>query len=104
MELRFQGGHSIPVHSLKLKLASSVLKDMITSTLDDQIASAAAKRRKTADGGNASGQDMPYVQVSVMQRHSIYLLVSTYYMDTVLCRLLCCAIIPISNHACMRLG
>ena len=50
IELRFQGGLSIPVHSLKLKLASSVLKDMITSTLDDQIASAAAaKMRQTRD-------------------------------------------------------
>ena len=64
MELRFQGGHSIPVHSQKLKLASSVLNDMLTATLDDQIASAAAKRRKTAEGGSAAGQDMPYVQVS----------------------------------------
>ena len=67
IELRFQGGHSIPAHGLKLKLASSVLNEMITATLDDQIASAAAKRRKTADGGSAAveGQDMPHVQVSV---------------------------------------
>ena len=72
MELRFQGGHSIPVHSLKLKLASSVLKDMITAVLDDQIASAAAKRRKTAEyGGRAAGQDMPQVQVS--QKNGIVL-------------------------------
>ena len=63
MELRFQGGHSIPVHSQKLKLASSVLKDMIHAVLEDQIASAAAKRRKTAEGGSAAEQDMPYVQV-----------------------------------------
>ena len=69
IELRFQGGHSIPVHSLKLKLASSFLNEMITATLDDQIASAAAKRRKTADGGStAAGQDMPYVQVSNRHR------------------------------------
>ena len=68
IELRFQGGHSIPVHSLKLKLASSVLKDMITATLDDQIASAASKRRKTADGSctaGSAGQDMPCLQVSI---------------------------------------
>ena len=58
------GGHSIPVHGLKLKLASSVLNEMITLTLDDQIASAAAKRRKTADGGStAARQDMPNMQV-----------------------------------------
>ena len=66
IELRFQGGHSIPVHSLKLKLASSVLKDMISAVLEDQIASAAAKRRKTADGGCGAGQDMPFVQVSIV--------------------------------------
>ena len=65
VELRFQGGHSIPIHSQKLKLASCVLKDMISAVLDDQIASAAAKRRKTADGGSTAGQDMPYVQVSI---------------------------------------
>ena len=65
IELRFQSGHSIPVHSLKLKLTSSVLKDMITATLDDQIASAAAKRWKAADGGSAAGPDMPFVQVSL---------------------------------------
>ena len=65
IELRFQGGHSFPVHSLKLKLASSVLKDMITAVLDDQIAAAAAKRRKNAEyGGRVAGQDMPQVQVS----------------------------------------
>ena len=64
IELRFQGGHSIPVHGLKLKLASCVLNEMITLTLDDQIASAAAKRRKTADGGStAARQDMPNMQV-----------------------------------------
>ena len=65
IELRFQGGHSIPVHSLKLKLASSVLKDLITAVLDDQIAAAAAKRKRTAsEGGSTAGQDMPFVQAS----------------------------------------
>ena len=65
IELRFQGGHSIPVHSQKLKLASSVLNDVITATLDEQIASAAAKRRKTAEGGSTAGQELPHVQVSI---------------------------------------
>ena len=63
IELRFQGGQSIPVHSQKIKLASSVLKDLITAVLDDQSASATAKRRKTAEGDSV-GQEMPYVQVS----------------------------------------
>ena len=69
IELRFQGGHSIPVHSLKLKLASSVLKGLITAVLDDLIASLAAKRRRTAEGGSSAVQNMPqyrpYVQVSI---------------------------------------
>ena len=69
IELRFQCGNSIPVHSLKLKLASPVLKDLITAVLDDQIASAAAKRRRTADGGSTAGQDMPHVQVSIEAIH-----------------------------------
>ena len=66
LELRFQGGHSFPVHSLKLKLASPVLKDVITSVLDDQIASAAAaKKRKISEGDSAAAgqQEMPAVQV-----------------------------------------
>ena len=69
IELRFQGGHSIPVHSLKLKLASTVLKDLITAVLDDLMASLAAKRRRTAEGGSSAVQSMPqyrpYVQVSI---------------------------------------
>ena len=66
LELRFfQGGDSIPVHSMKLKLASPVLKDLITSVLDDQIASAAAKRRKITEGDSAAAgqQDMPTLKV-----------------------------------------
>ena len=66
IELRFQGGHSIPVHSMKLKLASPVLKDLISAVLDDEIASAAAKRRRIAEGGGAvtaGQQDMPTLKV-----------------------------------------
>ena len=63
LELRFQGGHSMPVHGLKLKLASSVLKDLITAVLDDLIATAAAKRRRTAEG-SSSATELPSLQVS----------------------------------------
>ena len=68
LELRCHDGSSIPVHSLKLKLASSVLKDVIASVLDDQIASATAKRRKIAEGNSASTgrQGMPTLQVCRM--------------------------------------
>ena len=75
IELRFHGGEAIPVHSLKLKLASSVLKDTITAVLDDLIASSAAKRRRTAEGSSSvtDQQEMPSLRVShssSQSRHS----------------------------------
>ena len=67
LELRFQGGEAIPIHSQKLKLASTVLKDTITAVLDDLIASASAKRRRTAEGssGVAEQCELPNLQVSL---------------------------------------
>ena len=68
LELRFQGRHSFPVHSQKLKLASSVLKGLITAVLEDLIASAAAERRRTADGGSSVAdlsQELPSLQVGL---------------------------------------
>ena len=65
IELRFQGGESITVHSLKLKLASSVLKDLLYAVLDDEIHSAAVVRRR--DG--AEGQSMPSFQVCGRYRY-----------------------------------
>ena len=53
LELRFQCGQSLPVHGVKLKLASPVLKGLISAVLDDLIASAAAKRRRIEDGGSS---------------------------------------------------
>ena len=66
LELRFQCGQSLPVHGLKLKLASSVLKGLISAVLDDLIASAAAKRRRMADGGSSvtDQQELPCLHVS----------------------------------------
>ena len=66
LELRFQCGQSLPVHSRKLKLASSVLKGLITAVLDDLIASSAAKRRRIAEGSLSSvadQQDLPSLMV-----------------------------------------
>ena len=69
LELRFEGGKAIPVHSQKLKLASSVLRDLISAVLDDLIASAAAKRRRTAEGSSsvADQQELPSLQVSTQK-------------------------------------
>ena len=63
LELRFQCGQSLPVHSQKLKLASSVLKGLITAVLDDLIAAAAIKRRRTAEG-SCSIEELPSLQVN----------------------------------------
>ena len=74
MELRFHGGEAIPVHSQKLKLASSVLKGTITAVLDDLIASSAAKRRRTAEGGSSSvadQQELPSLRVSHLSSQSL---------------------------------
>ena len=66
LELRFQCGQSLPVHGVKLKLASPVLKGLISAVLDDLIASAAAKRRRIEDGGSSvtDQQELPRLQVS----------------------------------------
>ena len=73
LELRFQGGQSLPVHSQKLKLASTVLKDLITSVLDDMIAASAAKRRRTAEGSSCviEQQELPSLLVR-SSGHCIY--------------------------------
>ena len=64
LELRFQGGEAIPVHSQKLKLASSVLRGAIAAVLDEQIASSAAKRRRTGEG-SSSIEELPSLKVSL---------------------------------------
>ena len=70
--LHFQGGlYSIPVHSQKLKLASSLFAEVITSVLDDPIAEATGKRRKIyaeGDGVATEQQGMPTLQVGRNQR------------------------------------
>ena len=40
LELRFETGENIPVHSLRLSLASSVFRDILDVVLEDQIESA----------------------------------------------------------------
>ena len=62
LELRFQCGQSLSVHSQKLKLASSVLKGLDSAVLDDLIASAATKRRRTAEG-SSSIEELPSLRV-----------------------------------------
>ena len=73
LELRFQCGQSLPVHSLKLKLASSVLKGLISAVMEDVIASSAAKRRRTAEDGSSSvaeQQELPSLKVSSWSLHA----------------------------------
>ena len=77
LELRFQCGRSMPVHSQKLKLASAILKDLITSVLDDLIAWSAAKRRRTAEGCSSAAdqqESLPSLQVSQSRHKGVILL------------------------------
>ena len=65
LELRFQGGQSIRIHSQKMALASSVLQALMDDVMDEQITS--AKRRKFADGeGGSLAHSLPSLQVSPM--------------------------------------
>ena len=61
LELRFQDGRSIKVHSLKLKIASldGVLHNLIEDVVDDQITS--GNKRKRSDVGAAA--DLPSLTV-----------------------------------------
>ena len=73
LELRFQCGRSLPVHSLKLKFASSILKGLISAVMEDVIASSAAKRRRTAEDGSSSvaeQQELPSLKVSSWSLHA----------------------------------
>ena len=72
LELSFQDGEAIPVHSQKLKLASSALKGLITAVLDDMIASSAAKRRRTAEGSSSvtDQQELPILKERPAAGHS----------------------------------
>lgn len=66
IELGFQGeSPPMPVHSLKLKLASSVLKHLINDVMDDKIVSAAAARRQ----GDAHGQTSPILKACIAWLH-----------------------------------
>ena len=75
LELRFQCGQTLPLHSQKLKL-SSVLKGLITAVLDDLIATSGIKRRRMTalEGSSCSGADqeeLPGLQVSLMLYHML---------------------------------
>ena len=65
LELRFQAGPSIRVHSQKMSLASSVLQTLMDDVMDEQIAS--AKRRRVTDPNeDASLEHVPSLKVSCM--------------------------------------
>ena len=62
LELRFQSGQSIRIHSQKMALASSVLQALLDDVMDAQITS--AKRKRVADNEGASSEHVPSLQVS----------------------------------------
>lgn len=61
LELRFSAGNTFCVHGLKLALASPVLRSLMDDIMDDQLTSA-AKRRKASEGTTGP---LPSLQVSV---------------------------------------
>ena len=63
LELRFQAGPAIRVHSQKMALASSVLQTLMDDVLDEQITS--GKRKWVADPNeDASLESVPSLKVS----------------------------------------
>ena len=67
MDLIFEGGQSTPAHSLKLSIASSVLRDLLDDILDDQIESTkSSKRRRSDEASTSDGPQKPHVKVLVV--------------------------------------
>ena len=66
LELRFQGGQSIRVHSQKMALASSVFQALMDDVMGDQIAPESAKRRRIADEGGGAEPKLPSLLVGLM--------------------------------------
>ena len=65
LELQFADGHTIAAHSFKLAMASTVLSALMDDVMDDQIITA-AKRRKAAEG-TAAGQ-LPSLKVEPLNQ------------------------------------
>ena len=66
LELRFQGGQSIRVHSQKMALASSVFQALMDDVMGDQIAPESAKRRRIAGEGEGAEPKLPSLLVGLM--------------------------------------
>ena len=66
LELRFECGQSVRVHSIKLSLASSVLRDLFDDVIDEQIET--AKRRRDDERPSAgSTKKQALVDIKVSQ-------------------------------------
>jgi len=63
LELRFDCGKSIRAHSVKLSLASSVIRDLIDAVLDEQITTRVAKKRRDDGGTSDDNQTLPHIMV-----------------------------------------
>ena len=71
LELRFECGQSIGVHSLKLRFASPVLKNLIKDVLAEQIESTSKRKRDDDHHEGASGASQLVVHLKVGFEHSI---------------------------------
>ena len=65
LELRFETGENIPVHSLRLSLASTVFRDILDDVLEDQIESAKSSKRRRGDGSSDISQK-PHIKVIII--------------------------------------
>ena len=63
LELRFETGENIPVHSLRLSLASNVFRDILDDVLGDQIESAKSSKRRRADDDSFDSSQKPHMKV-----------------------------------------
>ena len=63
LELRFDTGENIPVHSLRLSLASIQIRIVLDDVVEPQIESAKSSKKRRADDGSTGDWQKPHIQV-----------------------------------------
>ena len=96
IELRFENGTSIPAHSLKLSLASTVFRDLLDDVMDDQIESAKIAKRRRADDGSSDVKNFPHIQVHTLICMSViyFLKIRPMRPCNHVCTLYACLVLP----------
>ena len=60
LELRFESGQNVPVHSVRLSLNSSVIRSLLDDVMEDQMESA---KRKRVDEDSSYCTRSPHIKV-----------------------------------------